>query len=82
MHNCRFYSLLEHIYKAHPPKNDKSFPAGLDRDDDSCLKKACLLAVTVYHPDKAHNKTAGIEWYILCEEIVKELNGFYGYFKS
>ena len=72
---------MQHIYKEHPPKNEKVFPVDLDKDDLGLLKKAFLGAVTTYHPDKIHNKTAGIEWYYLCEEIVKELNSFYDYFK-
>lgn len=78
----RFYALLQHVYKEHPPKNGKVFPTDLDRDDDDALKKACLAAVTHYHTDKVHNKSSGVEWYILCEEIVKELNGYFEYFKG
>jgi hypothetical protein len=78
----RFFELVTHIYRDHPPKNDSTLSEDLDRDDDNALKKACLKAVSDYHTDKKVNKTAGIEWYFLCEEIVKQLNEFYAYFKE
>jgi len=79
---CRFYAFLQYVYKQHPPKTDKKMEEGLDRNDDNALRKACLNAVRDYHTDKSYNKGTGMEWYVLCEEIVKELNSFNAYFKA
>jgi DnaJ-domain-containing protein 1 len=78
----KLFSLLCHLYKDHPPKNGNPLDQSINRDDKDALKKACLKAVVDYHPDKPFNKREGLEWYILCEEIVKHLNAFYDFLKS
>jgi hypothetical protein len=77
--NYSAYALLVHLYAKHPPKCENfSFEANsLDRDVSEDVKKAVLKATTYYHPDRKSNKTAGIEWLILCEEITKTLNNVY-----
>lgn len=75
------HAFLIYIYEKHPPKTGKALDS-LDKNDDKALKKAALLAIREYHTDKAHNKKDGMDWYILCEEIVKTLNNFYDYFKA
>jgi hypothetical protein len=71
----RCHALLVHIYECCPPKQDKKIYATLDKDDKSSLNKAVLHAVSHYHTDKSFNKTDGVEWFVLCEEICKLLNG-------
>ena len=78
----KLHLLLQYLCKTHPSKDPKknaasSLPDPFDRDDKTALKKATMAAIAAYHPDKQFNKTSGDEWYFLCEEIVKELNGFY-----
>lgn len=77
----KFCDFVKYVYENHPPANGKCLSSTLDKDDDASLKKICLKAITDYHPDKKHNKDKGMEWYILCEEILKEFNAFYEYFK-
>jgi len=73
------FALMTYVYKEIPPK-EGSLKADLDKNDNSQMKKACLMMNKHYHPDK--NRNDGIEWYILCEEIVKEVNSLYELLKS
>jgi hypothetical protein len=79
----KLHLLLQYLCKTHPSKDPKKngasslLPDPFDREDMTALKKATMAAIAAYHPDKLFNKTNGDEWYFLCEEIVKELNGFY-----
>lgn len=77
-------NLLKHIYKSHPPKIEGGFElkTGLDYEDNSEMKKALLKAAVHYHPDKPINKSSGIEWYVMCEEITKRVNEYHGYYKE
>lgn len=77
----RGHALLVHIYQAHPPKNGDTLPKDLDRDDMKQMKKTLLFASRSYHPDMKHNKDKGIEWQVLCEEIIKRINNCYEFFK-
>ena len=78
------HALLIYLQEKHPPKSQKAPKDKLqfDRDDNKVVANHLKKAVVEYHPDKQHNKDAGAEWTVLCEEIVKELNGFYEYFKG
>jgi hypothetical protein len=78
----RVRNLLQHIYEVHPPKNGEAHPAELDIDSNGQVKKALLRAVTHYHTDKRFNNAHGLEWRVLCEEICKEINVLYTYFKG
>ena len=71
-----------YIYSKEPPKKEGSKPLvdPLDKDDDSAMKSAVRNAVLAYHTDK--NMGFGTEWYVLCEEIMKELNAFYAHYKG
>ena len=75
-------ALLNHIYDKHPPKMGKTKPEGLKDDDSEGLKKALLKASGHYHPDKPVNKSAGMEWYVLCDEIQKRINTCIDHFKE
>jgi len=75
--------LLRHIYEKHPPKIEGAeLKPGLDYENNAEMKKALLKATTHYHPDKQINKTSGLEWYIMCEEIMKLINEYHSYFKE
>lgn len=79
------HSLLVHLHSAHRPKRVNEpvvfYGAALDRDNSEAVKKALLRAVGYYHPDRGYNKSAGIEWFILCGEITKTLNEAYTRYK-
>jgi hypothetical protein len=76
------YELLKHVYSTHMPPTIEEKKCQeineelkiVDKNDREKMKKLCLKAVNHYHPDKQKNKEKGIKWYVLCEEIVKELN--------
>lgn len=77
------FALLKYVYEKHPPKcENANLPSNLDRDNNKAMQKAMLKAVTHYHTDRGFNKEAGIEWFVLCEEITKHLNELHGYFKG
>jgi hypothetical protein len=78
------HAILTHIHAKHPPKAEKCTfdSAKLDKDVTEDVKKAVLKALTYYHPDRTYNKSAGIEWLILCEEITKVLNNAYNRYKE
>mmetsp|Transcript_26450 Transcript_26450/g.70736 ORF Transcript_26450/g.70736 Transcript_26450/m.70736 type:complete len:409 (-) Transcript_26450:135-1361(-) len=79
----RALNLLKHIYATHPPKAEGAeLQAGLEYDDNAKMKKALLKAATHYHPDKPINKSSGIEWFVLCEEITKHINDYHGHYKG
>jgi len=46
------------------------------------MRQAMRKAATQYHPDKLFNKTEGIEWLVLCEEITKRINEYYEFLKN
>jgi hypothetical protein len=100
----KLYSLLEHVFEAHPPvasvigasgtgtstdtgtgegaSSDAPDPlvfpiAEADKDDKSKIMKGAVKLVARYHSDRQANKTRGIEWYVLCEEITKRINALY-----
>ena len=76
-------NLLKHIYVAHPPKGESiTLKVDLDYENNADMKRALLKAATHYHPDKPKNKSAGIEWYVMCEELTKQINEYYGYYKE
>lgn len=77
----RAFYLITHLYEHHPPKLHADLQAGLNRDNDVGMKKAVMKALLAYHPDKMHNRDAGLKWRILCEEITKELNNLHGIYK-
>ena len=77
------YALLGHLQKNIPSDPPTEIaPDALDKNDRKAMKKAIMKAITVYHTDKAGNKRKGMEWQVLCEEITKQLNGFYENFKG
>ena len=78
------HAVLLHLYSKHPPKveNFTFDPAALDKDQSEDVKKALMKAITHYHPDRTYNKSAGIDWLILCEEITKTLNNCYCRYKG
>lgn len=79
----RSHALLTHVYEKHPPKKGEGQNMKeVDKDDKDALKKALLKATCSYHPDKQYNKSEGIEWRILCEEITKEINNLYDFMKG
>lgn len=76
--------LLEHIYEKYPPKveaftrdPDKVLKAIKDATADTIKRVIVHYALVHYHPDKNREQDHGIEWYILCSEITKHLNGKY-----
>jgi len=78
------HAILIHIHAKHPPKSENCEFDGtkLDKDVSDDVQKAVLKAVTYYHPDRKYNKSAGIEWLVLCEEITKVLNNAYSRYKE
>lgn len=78
----RCHALLTYIYEHHPPKNKETLDEDLDKDDLSSLKKAVKRAAFNYSADKPWNKSEGIEWYYLCEEICKDITYFVTEFKG
>lgn len=78
------HGLLVFLRDTHPPKGKDATKDKLeiDRDDKKVVTKLLKQSVITYHPDKQHNKDAGIEWLVLCEEISKILNELYGHFKG
>lgn len=52
----------------------------ISKDDKNALQTANAEAVRSYYPDK--NRDYGMEWFVLCEEIVQRLNSFANYFKG
>jgi len=77
-------NLLKHIYSSHPPKVEggAELKTGLDYENNSEMKKALLKAAVHYHPDKPINKSSGMEWYVMCEEITKLVNEYHGHYKE
>lgn len=74
--------LLQHIYKAHPPKNpahklNESLLTGESRN----IKKALRESLLHYHPDRLKVKDLGKKWVVLCEEITKYLTLKYESYK-
>lgn len=77
------YELIIYLYEAHPPKIPDSKPIqNLDKNDSKQMKKAAIKAISHYHPDKTDNKSNGMEWFVLCEEITKRLNNLFEVFKG
>ena len=80
------FAFLSHIYQTHVPKdNTINIPVllkALNRDDTEVMKKAVLKAVSHYYQDKPRNKEQGMDWFVLCEEIVKRLNNLYSRYKG
>eukprot|EP01041_Mallomonas_annulata_P009880 gene9880-20555_t len=72
--------LIKYVQSNHPSKlGEVDLPVTLDVTTElSVLRKITLKFVNSYHTDKPQNKSNGIEWYFLCEEIVKDANKFYG----
>jgi len=73
--NCGATSLLQYLYKTHPPKNPtQTIPTETE------LKKQLIRCISHYHPDKQTLNEAdpeSMKWYVLCEEITKILNYHY-----
>jgi len=69
--------LLRHLYKTYPPKNPEHKLDDKDLDKRAKMKKALLMAIAHYHPDKQDKEEHGRKWTVLCEEITKLLNGRY-----
>jgi len=78
----RGHALLQHVYATLPPKKGTQDINMLNRDCKEDMRKAMLKAATQYHPDKLFNKTEGIEWLVLCEEITKRINEYYEFLKN
>jgi len=78
----RAIALLNHIYEHCPPKCAHKKPKDMKDDDNDAMKKILLKATAHYHTDKSYNKTEGMEWYILCQEIMTRINDSYEYYKG
>ena len=50
-------------------------PFQLNRDDKEEMKKGIRAGVAIYCQVKMSNKTHGVDWQVLCGEIMKHLNG-------
>ena len=72
------HALLLHLHAKHPPKTNKCKFDGttLDKNVSKDVRKAVFLAYSYYHPDRPYNKSAGIEWLIMCTEIVTYLSTY------
>jgi hypothetical protein len=46
-----------------------------DKYEREHQQKALLYASRCYHPDKNKDMASGVEWYVMCEEIQKHING-------
>lgn len=80
----KVHALLVYLRTTHPPKSRDApkEPLAYDRDDNKVTSRQLKKAIVEYHPDKQHNKDAGVDWTVLCEEITKQLNAFYEHFKG
>ena len=79
-------SLLQHVYRVHPPKSaslSADVLAGLPSESGGKLKKALLKAQRDYHPDRNQDMvrdTLGYdpeEWEVLSANICQHLSGAY-----
>ena len=75
-------ALINHLYAKIPPKCTHTVPNDLKDDDNDGIKKCILKAIRHYHTDKQFNKCEGMEWFVLCEEITKNLNSIYERYKD
>ena len=67
-----FQCFLRHLYKTYPPKNLEHKLC--EKELEAKPKKVLMSAILHYHPDKQDKKKHGSKWFVLCEEITKQLN--------
>jgi hypothetical protein len=82
--NYSVTDLCDYLFEKHPPRHNKDYQQKKPsfKDDTSAAnkkanKKSLQKLVTLYHPDRINKESHGMEYFVLCEEITKILNGLY-----